>query len=71
MNEFYCVDIYWADSCYYFRSKEGAMAYLWQAFLNVYGGDCSDTELEESRQELNKFYRIDGFGEVQVCGFED
>lgn len=70
-NEFYCVDINWADRCHYFRSKEAAMAYLWQAFLNIYADKYSSINLEKKRLELNEFYCIENFGEVQVCGFED
>lgn len=69
MNEFYCVDIYWGDRRY-FRFKDAAFKYLWQTYLGIYG-DSSDEVLAESKEELNEFYRINDFGEVQVCGFED
>lgn len=67
-NEFYCVNIYW-KCCHFFRSKDAAFAYLYQKYLNDYG--YSARALAEVTQELYDFYRIDGFGEVQVCGFED
>ena len=69
MNEFYCVNIY-LGLHHYFHSKDAAFKYLWQIYLNNYG-DSSDEVLAEVKQELNDTYRINGFGEVRVCGFED
>lgn len=68
-NEFYCVDIYWGQR-YYFRSKDAAFECLWQIYLDNYGNDSKEV-LVEIKQELYEFYKIDSFGEVQVCGFED
>jgi hypothetical protein len=67
-NEFYCVNIYWEPN-HFFRSKDAAFAYLYQEYLKKYG--YSYRILAEVKQELNESYRIEGFGSIQVCGFED
>ena len=70
-NEFYCVEYY---NCYgdyhYFKDKDKAFKFLWQKFL-ICCGDRSDEYINEAFAEMNETYRIEHFGSVQVCGFED
>ena len=70
-NEFYEVTFdYFVSGRYFFKDKDKAFAFLWQKFLNV-AGDKSDEYIQEAFDEMNEFYMIEGFGYVNVCGFED
>ena len=70
-NEFYEVTFdCFVGGRYFFKDKDKAFAFLWQKFLNV-AGDKPDEYIQEAFDEMNEFYMIEGFGYVNVCGFED
>lgn len=70
-NEFYEVTFEsFANGRYFFKDKDKAFDYLWERFLSV-AGDKSDEYLADAFEEMNYYYGLDGFGRVNVCGFED
>jgi len=68
-NEFYMVEFDWGEQ-HYFKDKDKAFAFLWQSYLNDSAYN-NDEEMEADRNSLNENYYIDGYGSVNVRGFED
>ena len=68
-NEFYCVIGAEFDERY-FKNKDNAYKYLWQQYLNAHG-DESESILFEMKEMMNEYAMIDGFGYINVYGFED
>ena len=68
-NEFYEVTFDIGRRRVFFREKDKAFAFLWQEFLNNFG-DMQNEFIQEAFNEMNEFYMIEGFGYVNVCGFE-
>lgn len=69
MNEFYRVEFAWGDF-HYFRNKNNAFNFLWQAYLNDAPYNTEE-EMEIDRKNLNEYYYIEDFGGINVLGFED
>lgn len=69
MNEFYMVDFTLGET-YYFKNKDKAFEFLWQAYLNLAEYDTEE-DMEIARECLNEYYYIDGIGDICVIGFED
>ena len=68
-NEFYEVAFDIGGRAF-FKDKDKAFAFMWQEFLNCCG-DKQDEFIEAAYDELYDCYMIEGFGYVNICGFED
>lgn len=69
MNEFYVVELTHGEA-HYFKNKDKAFEFLWQAYLNLAEYDTEE-DVEIARECLNEYYYIDGIGDICVIGFED
>lgn len=68
MNEFYVVEFTHGEA-HYFKNKDKAFEFLWQAYLNLAEYN-SEEEMDIAHECLNEYYYIDGIGDIYVVGFE-
>lgn len=70
MSEFYCVCID-DGTMYFFKDKDNARNFLWQAYLDNCSGYETDEDLAKAKMQLNMIDMITGIGVLAVSGFED
>ena len=69
MKEFYVVFDSWGE--YFFKKEENAINFLWKEYMKNLTGQETIEEINKTRLQLEEYWFIPDFGEIDIREFED